>query len=166
MNNMNAPAIVPGKFLWCCMSLLPEKYTVVLVDDDECSLNLLEAILLSDEKRQYCIKKFGKSLDALKYITSEKPDFVVLDINMPIMNGFEICQNLKSNASTKDIIIMLMTAYNSSFAQYDSLVTYRADCYIARPFSRETFIRNIENLSMIKEGKLPVNRNNFISNFI
>lgn len=142
------------------------KYNVFLIDDDECSLNLLEAILLSDEKRQYCVKKFSNSPIALKCARAEKPDFIVLDINMPIMNGFEICQNLKSSADTKDIIVMLMTAYNSSFARYDGLITYRADCYIAKPFSRETLIRNIENLIMIKEGKLPINRNSLISNFI
>lgn len=148
------------------MSGLVSKYNVLLIDDDECSLNLLEAILLSDEKRQYSVKKFSNSPAAFKCAKSEKPDFIILDINMPVMNGFEICQNLKSNAETKDIIVMLMTAYNSSFAQYDGLVTYRADCYIAKPFSRETLIRNIENLMMIKEGKLPFNRNNLISNFI
>lgn len=148
------------------MSEPVSKYNVLLIDDDECSRNLLEAILLSDEKRQYSVKKFSNSPAALMCAKSEKPDFIILDINMPIMNGFEICQNLKSSAETKDIIVMLMTAYNSSFAQYDGLVTYRADCYIAKPFSRETLIRNIENLMMIKEGKLPFNRNNLISNFI
>ncbi len=141
-------------------------YGVFLVDSDECSVNLIEAMLLSDEKRRYRVEKFSGSPDAFKRAKTEKPDFLILDINMPVMNGFEICQNLKASADTKDIIVMLMTAYSSSFAQYDGLVTYRADCYIAKPFSRETLLRNIENLIMIKEGQLPCNRNNLISNFI
>jgi CheY-like chemotaxis protein len=141
-------------------------YSVFLVDADECSVNLIEAILLSDDKRKYLVEKFPGSPEAFKRAKAEKPDFLILDINMPVMNGFEICQNLKSSAETKDILVMLMTAYSSSFAQYDGLVTYRADCYIAKPFSRETLLRNIENLIMIKEGQLPCNRNNIISNFI
>jgi len=141
-------------------------YRVMLVDADDCSARLIEAMLLSDEERKYDIRIFSNSPGALKEAKSSIPDFLILDINMPIMNGFEICQNLKSSHETKDILIMLMTAYNSSFAQYDGLVTYRADCYIAKPFSRETLVRNIENLLMIKEGRLPFNRNNLISNFI
>lgn len=144
----------------------PKIYSVFLVDDDECSINLIEAMLLSDDKRKYRVEKFSSAPEALKRARAEKPDILILDINMPIMNGFEICQSLKSSAETKDMLVMLMTAYNSSFAQYDGLVTYRADCYIAKPFSRETLIRNIENLLMIKEGQLPINRNNLISNFI
>ncbi|HBC76561.1 MAG: hypothetical protein A2008_05280 [Candidatus Wallbacteria bacterium GWC2_49_35] len=143
-----------------------QTYSVFLVDADECSANLIEAMLLSDDKRKYRVEKFSGSPEAFMRAKAEKPDFLILDINMPVMNGFEICQNLKSAPETKDITVILMTAYSSSFAQYDGLVTYRADCYIAKPFSRETLLRNIENLIMIKEGRLPCNRNNLISNFI
>jgi len=140
-----------------------KKYTVFIIDDDQCSLDLIESMLKCDS---YEIISFKSSPDAFMQINKQKPDLVLLNINMPKMNGFEICQAIKANPSTSAILVMLMTAFNSSFAQFASLITYRADCFMVKPFSRETLVKKIETLFSLKEGHLPLGHNSLIANFI
>lgn len=143
-----------------------EKYKIFLVDDDSYSLDLIEMMITSDDSEKYDIRKFTNSPDALSKIIIEKPDVVVLDINMPIMNGFEICQTIKSRPETKNIIVVFVTSYNSEYAKYDSIIRYKADYYISKPFSKEMLVNFIKMIKMAKKGYVPVNRNAAVAGLI
>ena len=145
----------------------PQKvYDVFLIDDDACALDLLEAMLESDDNTKYNVFKYSHTPSALNAISAKKPDIVILDINMPIINGLEICQTLKSDHDTQDIMVILMTAYNSKNVQYDGLIKYRADSYVAKPFSCATLLQTIKNIALLREKKLPNGHNSVISNYI
>lgn len=140
------------------------KYKVYLLDDDPTVLELIEAILVTDRSYYYDIKKFSNPVDTLKFIHKDiptnLPDILILDLNLPIMNGFEICQKLKSNSLTSNITIIVVTAYNSNHIWYNTLLTYRADYYITKPFEYKRFLDCIHNIIKLKNKELPNNIKN------
>ncbi len=141
-------------------------YKVYLLDDDQCTLDLVEAMLDADPDNFYEVLKFTSSPEALKAIFLEPPDFLILDVNLPIINGFEICQKVKANCNLSDITIILMTAYHSKYAWYDGLLLYRADSYLPKPFSCETFIKHIHDIISLKQRHLPGHTNTIIAKVI
>lgn len=140
------------------------KYRIFIIDDDPFVLDILEAMLAGFP--EYEISKFLSSPDALNAVTDRKPDIVILDINMPIMNGFEICHALKSNNETRQVSVILATAYDSKHSQCDGLVKYGADSYIAKPVSRERLLACIQNIIKVREKQNPENRNALFSKVI
>jgi DNA-binding response OmpR family regulator len=73
------------------------------------------------------------------------PDFIVLDIMMPIKDGRDICQDLKKNSRTKDIKILMLSGKDK---QLDRIVGFEsgADDYIAKPFSPSHVARRIKKM--------------------
>ncbi len=141
-------------------------YRVFLLDDDQCMLDLIEAMLDADTDHYFQISKFTNSPEALKEISYDPPDILILDVNLPIINGFEVCQKIKSNAVTSSVTIILITAYDSNYVWHDGLLVYHADYYMAKPFKCENFINNIHVILNLKARRLTVNKNKIISRFI
>jgi len=83
------------------------KAKILVVDDEETNVKLMEAILLP---RGYEIVKAYNGEEALEKVNSESPDLILLDVMMPIMNGFDVCKKLKDDAETRLIPIVVMTA--------------------------------------------------------
>jgi len=135
-----------------------------VVDDDCYTLELIDIMLQDDPK--FKITKFSDSPRALNAIYDEKPDIVILDINLPKMNGFEICQEIKSKPETSSVSIILLTAYDSSHAKHEGLMKYNADYYLTKPVTRDTLVKCIENIIQIKSKKAPTGRNPIISSCI
>lgn len=80
---------------------------ILLVDDHEQNLELLEAYL---EEVNANVTTAKDGLDALRMIQSDKPDLLLLDVMMPRMSGFQLAQKLRTDAATKDLPIILVTA--------------------------------------------------------
>jgi len=118
---------------------------ILLVEDNEGDIILtLEA--LEDRKfvRQLSIVKNGK--DAIDFVLKrsrfdavEKPDLILLDINLPKKNGHEVLQIIKSNQQTKTIPVIMFT---TSSSQHDIMAAYRkhANCYITKPVELDEFM--------------------------
>jgi two-component system cell cycle response regulator len=85
------------------------KPRILIVDDEPLNVKLLAAILSSDS---YEITKAYNGEQALKKANEELPDLILLDIMMPGIDGFEVTRRLKSNLETRDIPIILITAYD------------------------------------------------------
>ena len=79
-----------------------KKYTVMVVDDCEADVDILVECLSSD----YRVKVAMDGPTALEDIRREPPDIILLDILMPGMDGYEVCQELKKNNETKDILVI------------------------------------------------------------
>lgn len=141
-------------------------YKVYLLDDDQCTLDLIEAMLDADPAIYYEVTKFTSSPEALKAIIHNQPDILILDVNIPIMNGFEVCQKIKSNVHTAFITVVLITAYSSEFVWHDGLLLYHADYYLSKPFECESFIDHIHSVIKLKQGNLPGHKNQLISKSI
>ena len=82
------------------------KKSLLLVDDEPDNLQLLAWMLEND----YNLELAGSGKQCLELIRKEKPDAVLLDINMPKMSGFEVCQCIKSDPETRDIPVVFISA--------------------------------------------------------
>ena len=84
-----------------------EKPTVLVVDDTPDNLSLMSGLL----KDKYKVKIANNGERALKVVmTGAPPDIILLDIMMPVMDGYETCRHLKENPETRDIPVIFLTA--------------------------------------------------------
>ncbi len=82
------------------------KNVILVVDDDKANLSLAQRILGS----QYRIAASNSGKASLKYLERHRPDLILLDINMPEMNGFEVMEKLRSDSHLKTIPVIFLTA--------------------------------------------------------
>jgi two-component system, sensor histidine kinase and response regulator len=107
--------------------------SIIIVDDNINNLHVLAHILRNKGFKVATVKDGFK---ALKFIQQKKPDLILLDIMMPEMDGYEVCKNLKSNDTTKDIPIIFITALSNT---EDKIQGFELGCvdYITKPFRKE-----------------------------
>lgn len=124
--------------------------TILLVDDNEEILDFLERVL----SNKYTILKAEDGLQAIKLLETEPVQLVVSDVMMPVMDGFELCKNIKANFEHSHIPVILLTAKNSIQSKVEGL-ELGADAYIEKPFSKEHLQAQIASLlanrNMIRE---------------
>ncbi|HEY9832137.1 MAG TPA: response regulator, partial [Stenomitos sp.] len=118
---------------------LPEN--ILIVDDNPVNLNLLSEIL---SEQGYKVRAALSSTLALKSVQSNQPDLILLDILMPEMDGYEVCQKLKSSPITKDIPIIFISALNEVLDKVKAFALGGVD-YITKPFQAEEVLARIEN---------------------
>ena len=82
---------------------------ILVVDDDSANLMLAQKIL----GKEYRIAAANSGMAAFKYLERNKPDLILLDINMPQMNGFEAFEKMKENEEYENIPVIFLTADNS-----------------------------------------------------
>ena len=88
-----------------------DKASVMVVDDQPANLRLLEDML---SHHGYAIRSFPRGRLALASAAQSPPDVILLDINMPEMNGFEVCQHLKSDQKLARIPIIFLSALHET----------------------------------------------------
>ncbi|MBO7394053.1 MAG: response regulator, partial [Abditibacteriota bacterium] len=104
----------------------------ILVCDDEKNIRRLVQVNL--ERAGYKVVTASDGKEALQQVVKERPELIVLDIMMPYMDGFEVLQNLRRNASTREIPVIMLTAKSQDsdiFRGWQSGV----DCYLTKPFT-------------------------------
>ena len=116
------------------------KQKILIVEDEE-SLLKLESILLTS--KGYDVRGVSNGQLALDAIEEERPDLVLLDIMLPEIDGFEVCQRIKDNPETKDIPVIMLTAKKSreDMARGEKV---GADWYITKPFKSAMVIETIQ----------------------
>ncbi len=102
---------------------------VLIVDDEPFNLRLMEAHLNSEG---YDLIMAMDGVEALEKFRSERPDIVLLDIMMPKMNGFEVCQKIKYDPSTAFVPVIMVTAL-SDFDSYIKGIEAGADDFLIKP---------------------------------
>ena len=113
----------------------------ILIVEDEESLLKLESILLTS--KGYEVKGVANGQAALDVLAEEKPDLVLLDIMLPEIDGFEVCQRIKENPDTRHIPVIMLTAKKSreDMARGEKA---GADWYITKPFKSAMVIETIQ----------------------
>jgi PAS domain S-box-containing protein len=114
---------------------------ILMVDDNPGSLRLVSKIL-SD--RGYKVRPTRDAEMALKFARSNPPDLILLDVMMPKMNGYQICEELKSGDRTKDIPVIFISVLNEVFDKVKAFSVGAAD-YITKPFQIEELLARVEN---------------------
>src|ERR1700685_2936011 len=84
---------------------------VMIVDDNPANLNLLEDML---RQHGYEIRSFPKGRLALAAADQEPPDLILLDVNMPEMNGYQVCEELKASQRLSGIPVIFLSALNAT----------------------------------------------------
>jgi two-component system, OmpR family, alkaline phosphatase synthesis response regulator PhoP len=123
----------------------------MLVVDDEPEINLLVARIF--EKRGFDVTQISDGLSALTYIERNLPDIVLLDLNLPKLDGWEVCRRVKTSPSLKHIFVIMMTAAHANVDDAQLGLAIGADEYVAKPFVRDVLIHNVERL-LNQKGEL------------
>jgi len=114
---------------------------ILLVDDEEAILAILEAML----ETHFLIRKASDGREALAILAKEPVDLVISDVTMPYLNGFELCQHIKSTVELSLLPVILLTARNGIEAKVTGLELC-ADAYIEKPFSTEFLLAQVNSL--------------------
>jgi DNA-binding response OmpR family regulator len=117
-----------------------EKQRILIVEDEE-SLLKLESILLTS--KGYQVQGVASGAAALEAIAEDPPDLVLLDIMLPEIDGFEVCQRIKQNEMTKHIPVIMLTAKKSR-EDMSRGEKVGADWYITKPFKSAMVIETIQ----------------------
>lgn len=130
------------------------QYNVLIVDDIPENLQLLSGFLY---KKGIEVSVAFDGEQALKAIENETPDLILLDIAMPGMDGYEVCEILKSKEETKEIPIIFLTARNETEDIVRGFDLGAVD-YITKPFKNKELIRRVTNQLELKRAKDVQNR--------
>jgi two-component system, sensor histidine kinase and response regulator len=117
------------------------KGNVLIVDDTPDNLRLLSAMLTD---QAYDVRSVKSGSAALMVVQAEPPDLILLDINMAGMNGYEVCQRLKSQPKAASIPIIFISALNEVFDKVKAFTVGGVD-YISKPFQVEEVLVRVEN---------------------
>ena len=114
----------------------------ILVVDDE--PDIVRVVVRIMEARDHTVRTAHDGFEALEKVREEPPDVIILDLNLPGMNGFEVCKRLRGDPATRAIPIVMMTAAYVSIDDARRGHTTGADEYVVKPFLREVLIHNVE----------------------
>ena len=112
------------------MNQLPSDITILVVDDTPANIDVVKGVL----SESYFVQAAVNGEMALKIVQKKKPDLILLDIMMPGIDGYEVCQRLKSNETTQDIPIIFLTAKAEVEDETKGLELGAVD-YITKPLS-------------------------------
>ena len=120
---------------------MPDQKSIVAVDDSRIVLQTLEGILGDS----YDFQGFSKAERALSYIETIPPSLIILDIDMPEMNGYELLETIRKNNELKNIPVIFLTSNNEK-GDVIRAASYGADDYALKPIDRGLLISKIEAL--------------------
>ena len=119
---------------------------VLIADDNEANVELLEAYL-SDMDVELAVAVDGQ--DTLDKAASFQPHLILLDVMMPKLSGFEVCQKLKSDPDTRRIMILMVTALNEH-GDMERAVEAGTDDFLSKPVNKEALVKRVENMLKLR----------------
>ena len=132
------------------------KANILVVDDNPQNLKVVGS-MLKDKGYQLSIALSGE--DSIKYLEKNRADLILLDIMMPGMDGFEVCERIKANANTKDIPIIFLTARNELETITKGFESGAVD-FVTKPFNAAELMARINThleLNFKKQEVLTIN---------
>jgi len=118
------------------------KRTVLVIDDAPEIARLVTKLL----GKSYRILVAEDGEEGCQLVRAELPDVVLLDLNLPRLDGWEVCRRIKCDPKTRGIPVVMMTADPSTQDDAQRALGLGADEYLTKPFVREVLIHNIERL--------------------
>ncbi len=132
--------------------LSPKKAHILVVDDNPGDIDILLELL-----QGYDVRTATDGATALESVVMEKPDLILLDINMPDMDGFEVCRQLKANEDTQDIPILFLSSRNDVDNIVKGFKLGGAD-YVTKPYLPQEMIARIQTHLQLSETISALNR--------
>ncbi|MFO1488450.1 MAG: response regulator [Verrucomicrobiota bacterium] len=119
---------------------MPNK--ILIVDDNA---ELLDVLRLGFQRSGFTIRTARNGIEALKKLGSFTPDLILLDLIMPDMDGFAVCETLKKNPATAVIPIVVLTGLSSQLSKFAGLDS-GADEYLTKPFNFNEVLAKVKEL--------------------
>ncbi len=115
----------------------------VLIADDE--PNIVASLEFLMEQAGFEVKLAANGQEALELVASFRPDLVLLDVMMPVKNGYEVCQSLKSDPATRGVKVVMLSAKGRDVEVAKGL-ELGADAYVTKPFSTRDLVAQIRDM--------------------
>lgn len=135
-----------------------EKPVVLIVDDTTDNIALLNELL----KKDYRVKAAINGEKGLEVARNTCPDIILMDVNMPVMNGYEACRRLKQDEALKDIPVLFLTARSDEADEEEGFRLGAAD-YIVKPVTPSTLLARIQTHLSLKQARdILADQNHFL----
>ncbi len=132
-----------------------EQASILIVDDMRDNIRLLSDYLKAD----YQVLAANNGEKALVIAEKLHPDLILLDIMMPVLNGYEVCEKLKENSSTADIPVIFLTALTASDHESKGLMCGAVD-YISKPFNLKVLCSRIQTQLKLRQAQKELHQYN------
>ncbi|NGZ27323.1 MAG: response regulator, partial [Magnetococcales bacterium] len=129
--------------------MMEERATILIVDDEKSNIDVLVG-LLSDDFRTLVAKNGEQALK--RAVSDPKPDLILLDIMMPIMDGYEVCQRLKAEKNTSGIPVIFITGRSNVEDETRGLAIGAVD-FIRKPFNPNVVLARINTHLALQRQK-------------
>lgn len=126
---------------------MASKNRILIADDNQANRELFEAYLATID----CdVAMAVDGQDTLAKVKSFQPDLILLDVMMPKMSGFEVCQMLKASPATSKIMVLMVTALNES-GDIERAVKAGTDDFLSKPANKVELLKRVENMLRLKD---------------
>ncbi len=116
---------------------------IIYIEDDSDMIDLVSLIL---NRRGFSVKGANGGVKGLEMVFSEIPDLVLLDLMMPDLDGWDVYQQMKAQAKTRNIPVIVITAKAQAIDRVLGLRIAKVDDYICKPFSPNELIASIDRI--------------------
>ena len=123
---------------------MPSK--ILIADDNVPNVELLEAYLSGFDCE---IDIAGDGAEALEKAKTFAPDLILLDVMMPKLSGFEVCEKLKNDPKTQGIMILMVTAL-SELGDIERAVNAGCDDYLSKPVNKFELLKRVDNMLRLR----------------
>jgi len=120
---------------------------ILIIDDEEDLVAILRIRLMSEG---YEVMTAHDGINGLEMAKTKNPDLIILDVNMPHLNGFAVCSLLKGNEEYRHIPVIMLTARDEENDKFfDDVV--KPDAFINKPFETDALLDKIQSLTVAKK---------------
>ena len=117
-------------------------WKILIVDDEPNIVTSLEFLM---RKCDYDVRVATNGDEALRAVENFRPNVVLLDVMMPLRNGFEVCQKIRENPSLRRVRIVMLSARGRD-VEIDKGLSLGADAYVTKPFSTKELLAKVREL--------------------
>jgi len=131
-----------------------KQHPTILIVDDEPEVLLIMEVILSGEG--YKVIKANNGKECLEIAQRESPDLILLDVYMPVMDGFKALKRLRANKRTQNIPVIFLTAVAKEAKQIEKGLLLGAEEYITKPIKVDEFVSRVRAmLHKVQERNRP-----------
>ena len=123
------------------------KTSILIIEDNEQNMYMLSYLL---KKEDYEVTKAFNGKDGLELAKNIQPEIILIDIQLPDMDGYEICAKLRQANLKKTTTIIAVTSYAME-GDREKAIKAGADGYMEKPINTETFIAEMENIYKLNQ---------------
>ncbi len=130
------------------------KREILIVEDNPQTVKLVKFIL---EKSKYSTISAKDGEEGLQMARERKPDLIILDLMLPGIDGYQVCEALKADPNTKEIPVIVLTALDTG-VDFEKALEKKADWYITKPFEAQHLLKRVDYLIEKRKEKKDENK--------